>query len=50
MMLFVGTMIMYHNEWKYVNISTIDIEGDSSRLIYLEGYKKPLRVIKQVVL
>ena len=34
---------------KYVNISTIDIEGGSSRLIYLEGYKKPLKLIKQVV-
>jgi len=34
---------------KYVNISTIDIEGSSSRLIYLEGYEKPLRLIKQVV-
>jgi len=37
------------NKGKYVNISTIDIEGGSSRLVYLEGYKKPLRVIKQVV-
>ena len=37
------------NKGKYVNISTIDIKGGSSRLIYLEGYKKPLRVIKQVV-
>jgi len=34
---------------KYVNISTIDIEGGSSRLIYIEGYEKPLRLIKQVV-
>jgi len=34
---------------KYVNISTLDIEGGSSRLVYLEGYEKPLRVIKQVV-
>ena len=34
---------------KYVNISTIDIEGGSSRLVYLEGYEKPLRLIKQVV-
>ncbi len=34
---------------KYVNISTIDMEGGSSRLIYLEGYKKPLKLIKQVV-
>jgi hypothetical protein len=37
------------NKGKYVNISTIDIEGSSSRLIYLEGYEKPLRLIKQVV-
>jgi len=35
---------------KYVNISSIDIEGSSSRLIYLEGYEKPLRLTKQVVL
>ena len=34
---------------KYVNISTLDIEGGSSRLVYIEGYEKPLRVIKQVV-
>jgi hypothetical protein len=34
---------------KYVNISNIDIEGGSSRLVYLEGYEKPLRLIKQVV-
>ena len=37
------------NKGKYVNISTLDIKGGSSRLIYLEGYEKPLRVIKQVV-
>ncbi|MDQ7061906.1 MAG: transposase [Sulfurimonas sp.] len=37
------------NNGKYVNISSIDIEGGSSRLVYLEGYKKPLRLIKQVV-
>ena len=37
------------NKGKYVNISSIDIEGGSSRLIYLEGYEKPLRLIKQVV-
>lgn len=37
------------NKGKYVNISTIDMEGGSSRLIYLEGYEKPLRLIKQVV-
>ena len=28
---------------KYVSISNIDMEGGSSRLIYLEGYEKPLR-------
>jgi hypothetical protein len=37
------------NNGKYVNISTIDIKGGSSRLIYLEGYEKPLRLVKQVV-
>ncbi|MDF1876179.1 hypothetical protein JHD48_10585 [Sulfurimonas sp. SAG-AH-194-I05] len=37
------------NKGKYVNISTIDIEGGSSRLVYIEGYNKPLRLIKQVV-
>ena len=37
------------NKGKYVNISTIDIKGGSSRLIYLEGYEKPLRLVKQVV-
>jgi len=37
------------NKGRYVNISTIDIEGGSSRLVYLEGYKKPLKLIKQVV-
>ena len=37
------------NNGKYVNISNIDMEGGSSRLIYLEGYEKPLRIIKQVV-
>ena len=31
------------------NISTLDIEGGSSRLIHLEGYEKPLKLIKQVV-
>jgi len=36
-------------EGKYVNISSIDIEGGSSRLIYLQGYEKPLKIIKQVV-
>jgi len=34
---------------KYVSIGTIDTGGGSSRLIYLEGYEKPLRLIKQVV-
>jgi len=34
---------------KYVNIQVIDMEGSSSRLIYLEEYEKPLRLIKQVV-
>jgi len=37
------------NKGRYVNISTIDIKGGSSRLIYLEGYEKPLRLVKQVV-
>ena len=37
------------NKGNYVNISNTDIEGGSSRLIYLEGYKNPLRIIKQVV-
>ena len=37
------------NKGKYVNISSIDIEGGSSRLIYLEGYERPLRLITQVV-
>ncbi|MDF1876120.1 transposase, partial [Sulfurimonas sp. SAG-AH-194-I05] len=37
------------NKGKYVNISTIDIESGSSRLVYLEGYEKPLKLIKQVV-
>ncbi len=37
------------NKGKYVNISSIDIKGGSSRLIYLQAYKKPLRLIKQVV-
>ncbi len=30
-------------------ISQVRIESGSSRLVYLEGYKKPLRLIKQVV-
>jgi hypothetical protein len=33
----------------YVNISNVDIEACSSRLIYLEGYKDPIKLIKQVV-
>jgi IS4 transposase len=33
---------------KYVNIKDVDIEGCSSRLIYLEGYENALKVIKQV--
>jgi len=37
------------NNGKYINISSIDIEGSSSRLVYIEDYKKPLRFIKQVV-
>ena len=37
------------NRGKYVNISTIDIESGSSRLVYFEGYQNPLRLIKQVV-
>ena len=37
------------NKGIYVNISDADIEGGSSRLIYLKGYEKPLRLIKQVV-
>jgi hypothetical protein len=37
------------NNGKYVNISSIDIESGSSRLVYLQGYENPLRIIKQVV-
>ena len=33
----------------YVNISNVDIEACSSRLIYLEGYDDPINLIKQVV-
>jgi len=33
----------------YVNISNVDIEACSSRLIYLEGYNDPINLIKQVV-
>jgi len=45
----VALTLAQRNGGKYVNISNLDIEGGSSRLIYLEGYKKPLRLIKQVV-
>jgi len=37
------------NKGKYVNIRALDIEGGNSRLIYLEGYEKPLKLIKQIV-
>jgi len=37
------------NKGNYVNISSVDIEACSSRLIYLEGYKDPINLIKQVV-
>ena len=37
------------NKGNYVNISNIDIEDCSSRLVYLEGYKDPIKLIKQVV-
>jgi hypothetical protein len=37
------------NNGNYVNISNADIEACSSRLIYLEGYKDPINLIKQVV-
>ena len=37
------------NKGKYVNISDIDIEGGSSRLVYIRGFEKPLKLIKQVV-
>jgi hypothetical protein len=37
------------NNKNYANISSTDIEGGSSRLVYIEGYEKPLRLIKQVV-
>ena len=37
------------NKGNYVNISNVDIEACSSRLIYLEGYKDPINLIKQVV-
>lgn len=33
----------------YVNISKVDIEDCSSRLIYLKGYNDPIKLIKQVV-
>ena len=35
-------------EGKYVNISSIDIESCSSRLVYVRGYNKPLKLTKQV--
>ena len=35
-------------EGKYVNISSIDMEGCSSRLVYIRGYNKPLKLTKQV--
>ena len=37
------------NKGKYVSISGIDIEGGSSRLVYIRGFEKPLKLIKQVV-
>ena len=37
------------NKGNYVNISNVDIEACSSRLIYLEGYNDPINLIKQVV-
>jgi len=33
----------------YVNIADVDIESNSNRLIYLEGFDNPLSLIKQVV-
>ncbi|MCK5679126.1 MAG: transposase, partial [Flavobacteriaceae bacterium] len=33
---------------KYVSISELDMEGDSSRLVYFKGYEKPLIVARQV--
>ena len=33
---------------KYVNISNVDMEGCSSRLVYLKGYEKLLKITKQV--
>jgi hypothetical protein len=36
------------NNGKYVNIADVDIEGCSSRLVYLEGYEGTLKVTKQV--
>jgi transposase len=35
-------------EGKYVSISSIDMEGCSSRLVYVRGYNKPLKLTKQV--
>ena len=37
------------NNGNNVNISSANIEGGSSCLVYIEGYEKPLRLIKQVV-
>jgi len=36
------------NNGRYVSISTVDTEGSSSRLIYLEGVEKPLKITRQV--
>ena len=35
-------------EGRYVSISSIDMEGCSSRLVYVRGYSKPLKLTKQV--
>jgi len=35
-------------EGRYVNISSIDMESCSSRLVYVRGYNKPLKLTKQV--
>ena len=36
------------NNGKYVSITDVDMEGCSSRLVYLEGYEDTLKVTKQV--
>jgi len=36
------------NSGKYVNIANADIEDCSSRLVYLEGFNDPVKLIKQV--